>query len=226
MKRLFLVLGMAVVILPWLSGAKAQADAIHWTASGSLLGPNLGNNGVATIFPENGVDAKLSLIPGHATSGTNSGSAVAMEVAVGGANPDRLTAPTFGGPSGNYSLSLALHDDVSGASGSLTFRGNLNGLIEGDNSLSLTNRFFGSTTETLTLGGNLYTVMIGPFVPPDGLPGGGGTIDASIAVKPTTTVNSAPEPSSLVLACLGLPSLGLARRFRRRKDADSDASKA
>jgi hypothetical protein len=89
-----------------------------------------------------------------------------MEVAVGGANPDRLTAPTFGGPSGNYSLSLALHDDVSGASGSLTFRGNLNGLIEGDNSLSLTNRFFGSTTETLTLGGNLYTVMIGPFVPP------------------------------------------------------------
>jgi hypothetical protein len=45
-------------------------------------------------------------------------------------------------------------------------------------------------------------------------------------VKPTTTVNSAPEPSSLVLACLGLPSLGLARRFRRRKDADSDASKA
>ncbi|HEY7154824.1 MAG TPA: PEP-CTERM sorting domain-containing protein [Gemmataceae bacterium] len=90
--------------------------------------------------------------------------------------------------------------------------------------MNLTNTFLGSTTQTLTLGGNLYTVTIGPFVEPTS--DEKGSISASITVQPTTAINSAPEPSSLMLACLGLPSLGLARRFRRRKVMDGNASNA
>jgi hypothetical protein len=215
MKRLFLVVGTAAMILPWLAGARAQADAIHWAASGSPLGS-------ASIYPQNsvgGIDGGINLLPGSTTSGTNSGSVVALEVGYW-VNPDALRAPTFGGPSANYSLNLTLRDGASGASGSLTFRGNLSGVIAPDP--FFTNTFLGPTTQTLTLGGNLYNVTIGPFVNPSSSQDG--SISASIAVQPA--INSAPEPSSLVLACLGLPSLGLARWFRRRKGVNSSAGQA
>ncbi|HEY7424648.1 MAG TPA: hypothetical protein VH682_10500 [Gemmataceae bacterium] len=214
MKRLILALGTAVVILPWLAAAKAQADAIHWTASGSPLGPT-------QIFPQNGVDAAISLFPGNTTTGTNTGSVVALEVFYS-INPDALNTPTFGGPSANYSLSLALHDDASGASGSLTFRGNFSGSGGTVSEASLTNTFLGPTTQTLMLGGNLYTVTIGPYVNPS--LSQEGSLSASISTQPAT--NSTPEPSSLVLACLGLPSLGLARWFRRRNGVNSSAGQA
>ncbi|HEY7424400.1 MAG TPA: hypothetical protein VH682_09250 [Gemmataceae bacterium] len=95
--------------------------------------------------------------------------------------------------------------------------------------MSLTNTFLGPTTQSLMLGGNLYTATIGPFDnPPSRGPDLGqlpATISASISVQPAA-VQSAPEPSSLVLACLGLPSLGLARWFLRRKIIDGAVSQA
>ncbi|HEY7424649.1 MAG TPA: PEP-CTERM sorting domain-containing protein [Gemmataceae bacterium] len=228
MKRLFLVLGTAIVVLPWLSGARAQADAIHWTASMSLPGGS-GGDGAVFILPQNEATAQIGLLPGNTTSGTNSGSVVLASVYA--SDQSNINA-TFGGPSADYSLRLTLHDSASGASGSLTFGGNLSGFInlpdEGAPA-PITNTFLGPTTQTLTLGGNLYTVTMGSFVPPDNPTGptGGegpwayGSISASIAVQPAA--NSTPEPSSLVLACLGLPSLGLARWFRRRKGVNSSA---
>ncbi|HEY7424919.1 MAG TPA: PEP-CTERM sorting domain-containing protein [Gemmataceae bacterium] len=84
-------------------------------------------------------------------------------------------------------------------------------------------------TQTLTLGGNLYTVRLdgffsesGHFIPPYN---GGGGIGANISAE---KLGVAPEPSSLLLACLGLPSLGLAGWFsrQRRKIVDSNAGKA
>lgn len=226
MKRLFLILSASVVTLPWVSGARAQADLIQWTASGSPLGPNFNSsNGTAGIYSQNFGVGAISLLPGPTKSGTNSESIVALKVGYS-INPDSSSAATFGGPSANYSLSITLHDDASGKLGSLTFRGNLSGEITNGN--YFTNTYLGPTTQTLKLGQDLYTVTMGPYVngtiiSPFGDNGTYGTISASIAVQPAA--NSTPEPSSLLLACLGLPSLGLAGWFRRRKVVDNDASK-
>jgi hypothetical protein len=128
----------------------------------------------------------------------------------------------FGGPSANYSLNLVLNDLASGASGSLTFRGNLSGSISLDQ-VNLTNTFLGPTTQTLTLGRNQYIVTVGPFVSPGpltrnsfyvGTPTYFSEPDGSISVNVHVVT---PEPSSLMLACLGLPSLSLARCFRRQR---------
>jgi hypothetical protein len=220
MKRLCLIVSTAVVILPWLAGARAQADVIHWTASGRGLGPNLlPEYGVAFISPQNGVGAAISLLPGKTTSGSNSGSVVAVKLVAGGI-PDRMDTAIFGGPSANYSLSLMLHDDDVSDSGSLTFRGNLSGWIDTDDSAHFTNTFLGPTTQSLILGTlpgrprRLYTVTIGPFVSPSLFDPG--SISAAIDVQPGPAVEPTPEPSSRILACLGLPSLGLAGWLRRR----------
>lgn len=227
MKRLLLILGMAVMVLPWLAGGRAEAEQIQWSESVTLLGPNVFVNGHAQIYSNNGYGGSggIGLNPGNTTNGTNSESVVAVNM--GEATLPGITS-TFGGPSANYSLSLTLHDLTSGASGSLTFGGNFNGDVWPGGYGNLKNTFIGPTTQTLNLGRNLYTVTIGPFVNPwfpegNGTSVDGGTISASISVQPS--VSSAPEPSSLVLACLGLPPLGLTRWLRRRKGVDHKASK-
>jgi hypothetical protein len=130
----------------------------------------------------------------------------------------------FGGPSGNYSLRITLHDSASGASGSLTFGGNLFGsIVQGDGIEFISDQWTNSTFQSLKLGGNLYTVNADGFSNGTGfstIPNGTGHIFASVYAE---KLGVAPEPSSLVLACLGLPSLGLARWFRRRKVVDSTA---
>jgi hypothetical protein len=115
----------------------------------------------------------------------------------------------------------------------LTIRGYFGGTFGGftglggssfDNFGTLTNTFVGPTTQSLKLGSNLYTVTLGPVVLPDPIVNSNlGSISATIAAQPA---NATPEPSSLVLACLGLPSLGLARWFRRRKIVDRNARNA
>ena len=226
MKRLFLVLGMVVMVLPWLAAARAQADMIEWTASGTPLGPNLNpSSGGTNIGSLNFGAGAIGMLPGPTTSETNSGSITAVEVGYS-INPDSSSAATFGGPSANYSLSITLHDDASGKFGSLIFRGNLSGEITNGN--YFTNTYLGPTTQTLKLGHDLYTVTMGPYVngtiiSPVADDGTYGTISATISAQPLT--NSTPEPCSLLLACLGLPSLGLTV-WRRRKVTAGDVSKA
>src|SRR5579884_3673851 len=228
MKHLFLVLGTAIVTLPSLSGAKVQADLIHWTASGAAY-PAGGGGEVLALpnfpFSPAGIAMSPGQFDGNPVSGTNSGSVIITNLAAGieGGNPG--AAYDFGGPGAQYWLSLHLRDQASGNSGTLTFRGYFGGslsLQDPSMAFSLTNTFTGPTTQTLQLGHNLYTVTLGPVVlpqyfnaPDDGPDLSMGSISATISAQPLT--NSTPEPSSLLLACLGLPSLGLAGWFRRRR---------
>jgi hypothetical protein len=236
MKRAFQALGMAFVILPSLTGARARADLIQWSASGTA-DPAGGGRDVLALpnFPFS--SAGIAMFPGqfdgNPVSGTNSGSVIITNLGtdINGSNPGAIYQ--FGGPSAQYRLSLLLRDQASGNSGTLTFRGYFGGqlsLQDPSMAFSLTNTFVGPTTQTLQLGHNLYTVTLGPVVlpryfnPPDDDPEwGSGSISASISVK--SSVNSTPEPSSLLLACLGLPSLGLTV-WRRRKVVAGDVSKA
>jgi hypothetical protein len=114
-----------------------------------------------------------------------------------------------------YTLTLFLQDQSSGKSGTVSFTGEFNGNLTAQSS-NITNTFVGPTTQTLTLGQNQYTVTIGPYA----APGPTGAVNfGSIAARAEVTVTPVitgifqlPEPSSSVLAFLGIWGLLLMRR--------------
>lgn len=124
------------------------------------------------------------------------------------ASPDHLS-PTV------YTLTMFILDDKSGKSGTLTFKGELYGDFSSLSSKTLKNKFLGDKKQTLLLGDHLYTVKIGPYLkpgPPDSSAPGGIGAKASVTV---TTIQQTPEPSALLLACIGLPLAAYQLRRRR-----------
>ena len=126
-----------------------------------------------------------------------------------------------------YSIRLTLTDTASQLSGLLTFNGILNGFAnEGDHVSSITSTFVGSTTQSLKVGENRYTVgMLSPdpllhWAPQPNNPVNKffGTIDAHVNVAPASGPRATPEPSCLVLAGIGLVTVaGAAWRNRHLK---------
>jgi hypothetical protein len=118
----------------------------------------------------------------------------------------------------NYSLTLQLFDLVSGESGTVTFTGVLNGRLTAE-SANIRNTFTGETTQTLVLGGNLYTATITSFTPP-GPPGAvnPGAIGANATVSVQSIIPEIPEPGTLTLVGLGAGLMGW-YRWRRREPA-------
>jgi hypothetical protein len=131
-------------------------------------------------------------------------------------NPDTFS-PT------KYTLTLTILDDNSGQSGTLQFTGELYGTASAL-SAHIRNTFTGDQTQQLPLGNNLYTVTIGPFDKP-GPPESDnpGAISASANVT-VTTIQKTPEPSTLLLACVGLPFAGYGLWRRRRRQPAAAAS--
>jgi hypothetical protein len=126
-------------------------------------------------------------------------------------NPDTFSGET-------YNVTLALTDVASGKSGSLTFVGKLFGTLTGTSTNITTN--FAAPTQTLTLGKDLYTVTVGPLVPPSQATTTViGDLMATVAVQGgvVTQTQQSPEPSSLVLAGLGLAAAFGRRRLGRVK---------
>jgi hypothetical protein len=212
-KGMFLIFVTAVMILPWLAATRAKAEMIPFTESMTLLGPNPSPDGSVHIYSQNlGPNAQIVLSPAAATSRI-APTWRPIDLVNVTAFDSSGTPGRFGGPSGNYSLIMTLRDKASGASGSLTFRCNFFGSVaQGRGTDDLLDKFLDPMTQTLTVGGNLYGVTIPGFFNPGYV--GGGSIDANIYAE---ALHSAPEPSSLMLAYLGLPSLGLAGWFRRRR---------
>jgi hypothetical protein len=223
MKRLFLVFGTALAILPWFAVAKVHADLIQWSVSDSISTPNQGQNYGNTVllsrnFDYNGLIALGSPTWQHPITGAFNESAVVATISTYFAAPLQDVLH-FGGSLANYALHLTLTDLASGDSGNLTIRGNLSGTVS-FNQVNLTNTILSPTTQTLALGQHQYTVTAGSFVPPGPPTWQQGPVeyisqqDGSISVK---VALATPEPSSLALACLGLEPLGLAGWFRRRR---------
>jgi hypothetical protein len=124
-----------------------------------------------------------------------------------------------------YSLILDLTDTASHQSGMVTFNGVFNGTLS-TTSANIKNSFLSPLTQHLDLGGHLYTVTIGPYAAP-GIPDAtqSGSISAHLSVQPDSSTggtpppptHGAPEPSTWVLATMGLAMLALVawRRFGR-----------
>jgi hypothetical protein len=136
------------------------------------------------------------------------------------------TAPAIGGDtfnsSGAWKIGLVLSDQASGTnSGTLWFTGKLGGNFSSSNS-NVTDTFTGTKTYTWTASnGNVYTVSLTGYTPP-GPPtaSNSGSISAHVTVQmPDGNGHpaGAPEPSSLVLSCLGLTFAGAASWRKRRR---------
>jgi PEP-CTERM motif len=136
-----------------------------------------------------------------------------------------------------YSLRLFLRDDENGKSGYLVFTGLLNGTLWNQGA-KITNQFTGQTTKSLILGLDVFTVKIGPDVPPGG-PGSRhpGEIEATITehfLEPPPVVlpmlgsapvfaaarisdpQDTPEPSTMLLMGVGSAFVGVMGWNRRR----------
>jgi hypothetical protein len=210
MKRSTLLFASAFAMLIALGGS-VRADLIAWTYSWnrdpvSIVADGNGTGGVSLTNEANPKDA------------TGNSDIVATNLRVfstaAASTPDTLVT------NGAYTLSLTLTDATSGASGTMTFTGKLSGTFSANNS-NITNVFNSPTVGSLVLGGNTYTVTIGPYSPP-GPPSASnaGSIAAFVAVTPGNGggvgVQDVPEPSTMLLAGLGLSFLGGAAWRKRR----------
>jgi hypothetical protein len=122
------------------------------------------------------------------------------------------------------SFSLVIKDELSNQTATLNFGGVFNGTISATSS----NVHFTPTaplTQTVKIGSNTYTVNIGAYAPP-GPPAASnaGSISSNVAINEIVHGGGggggggqAPEPSTLLLSCLGLSGMGLAgwRKWRQ-----------
>ena len=121
-------------------------------------------------------------------------------------------------------LSLDIKDMASGANHMFTFPVAFNGTANlATHASNVTVTFPGSTSQSFTLGGNVYTVTIGPVQPLTWTSLGArfpnafmGEVDAHVSVNsggPAAT----PEPSTLTLVGVGLFAVAASGWRRRRR---------
>ena len=221
MKRFLHLFASTAVLL--VAGASVRADAIPWTYSWQRDPISIAADGGGT----GGVSLTSEALPKNAAGNSD---IVATNLrafsSATAENPDTFKT------NGAYVLSLTLTDSTSGNSGTLTFAGKLSGTFSVGNA-NITNLFNSPTEQKVQLGNNMYDVTIGPYSPP-GPPSGSnaGSIAAHVDVNPVSStggggnnggtgsgsgggVSDVPEPSSILLSCLGLTFVGGAAGRKR-----------
>jgi len=221
-----------------IQGGHALANPIYFDYSSQL---SVGSNSVAqynygsvyfTPTSAGGAgQAWLNSSQGTDVAGSGSITVAQLQWNIG---PDPSNTGMTGTPSTfnsqSFGLALTLTDEASHAQGTLDFLGTFSGTVPDRGTLT-----FAQSIQTLHLGDNLYTVDLShPIVPSSQIfsfpynstltwelgPEYGGEIDlsAEVTVQPLN-VQSAPEPTSLALAGLGLATIlgGRLCRWRRRK---------
>ena len=210
----------AALGLVMLSGTAVRADFIPWTY-------NWTRNPIA-VGADAGGTGGIALTNEPVNHAVGASDIVATELrtfsSASASTPDTFTNAPF-------SLTLALTDDGSHQTTSLTFNGVFNGSFS-SGSANITASWTGSTTQTVTLGSDSYTVSMTGYSPP-GPPGSAnaGGIGAHVDVSASTGGGgggggggdpgppaTAPEPSTLALSGLGLSFLGLASWRKRRQN--------
>jgi hypothetical protein len=182
----------------WLLAPAAPAKAefipwkYNWSRSPSVIAADAPGTGSITL-----TDESLKSAAGDSDIVATNIKVVSTATAN---NPDVFTNKS-------YTLTMLLLDVESNQSATLAFTGLFNGTVTAFNA-KIRNTFTSDTTRELILGENRYTVTIGPFVPP-GPPtsDNAGAISAFAQVS-VTDIHKSPEPSTLVLAVVGLPFAG------------------
>ncbi len=198
---------LALGLLPLL-GTVARAEPI-WSYSWSSTVP--------AVTSDDGSLGKVILTPGF--GGPMSGPASS------GPGITAATLDASGPASGTavftnrgYGLTMHLTDINSNTSADLKFTGAFSGTLA--SAFNLTNSITKPPTQSVTLGGYTYNVSLGLYVPPE--PGKSGSVGANVTISgpgQVPPINQVPEPTSLVLAGLGLSALGLGYWRRNRQKA-------
>lgn len=118
-------------------------------------------------------------------------------------NPQAVNLP--------FAINLKITDHASGVSAYVSFSGALSGNIW-KNGSSLNPTFSSPLTQAVDIDHHLYTITFKSFTPPEGTGHATGSFTFDVKVQHN------PEPSTLVLAAIGVPFVGLRlrRRYRRR----------
>jgi len=212
MKRSSSLYAGALVALLF-AGAWARADFIEWSFNWSPVGGS-------TLLSDSSPDSKIQLSNEALGTAAGPSDTVATNIFVA-SNAPRGTPDVFS-TNGSFMLKLSLKDTASGMTADLFFKGKFDGSLSAK-SADLDASFVedpdnGIATEyDLVLGNARYTVTIGPYSPP-GPPDQNtlGSIAAHVEVE-ALDVQKAPEPSTMILGCMGLGSLGLAAWRKRRQ---------
>jgi len=198
--------GIALVLILG-ANISVRADLIwsySWTPSANQVNANAGGPGYLTLTNDS-------------NTATGSSNTVITNI-----QAYSTASPSNPAMFNNVPISFALQltDLTSKMSDKLTFSGYFSGSVTADSSnVQLT--FKSPTSETVTLGGNTYAVMVGTFTPP-GPPGAQsyGSLNAFVTVTPLNNggggISSVPEPAALTLACLSFPFAGLCGWRKRR----------
>jgi len=208
MNRISAPLYAAICAIALFAGTEAQAAIVwqfDWTPGTSTVISDSGNNQI-----------NFSNQPALSASGNSD--IIATSITIG--TPFVGTSDTF--THQNYSLKLKLTDTASGEFATLTFTGDLTGPVT-SSSADIDNVFdVAHSVAEVDLGDNHYKVTIGPYTPP-GPPGSfPGSIGAHVEVRPNggADPHDTPEPSTLLMSCLGLAGIGF-RSWRKRQQANS-----
>jgi hypothetical protein len=233
--RLF-PLRVLVLLALWLAVvSRVGAEPIQWSYQGQVVttGPSLDQNNqplgphvlVAGIFSDGtGRNARnQAQFADVAGSGSGSQAVTAFQMRVSTDFGDVF----FSKDIHTFNLNFAIRDAASGASGTVSFRGSLDGFMTGTRAnigwVDVQVGFTGATQKSLTLGGHLYQVSVSPFTflyEPDlasikSFPNISPYRNVPVSVQ-ISQVSQVPEPSTLALAAVGLAGLSL-RAWRRRR---------
>ena len=218
MKRIFSLFA-AGLALALTATTQSQADPFsftyNWTASPIAIGAGTGG---VTLTDETAVTTSNTETD---TAATN----ITVFSAAPTGTPDSIPTPSSGS---NYSLAVTLTDNGGAGTKTVTFTGLLLGNLTHDSS-NLTNAITGSTDDTgLHVGATSgtvvfdhekYTVSYNGFAAPGPeAQHNVGSISFHISAQAVISTSQSPEPSSMVLGCLGLSFVGgVVLRARRRK---------
>jgi hypothetical protein len=218
MKRSLLLFASTVGLLA-LTGAQASASPsstpeVKWTYNFTPT-----QSFVQADAPGTGTVSFTNEPNNHAT---NTSDVVLTNLRVSSTAPS--SSPDVLNNNGAWHINLKLTDNGSGDSTSMMFSGKLGGSFASSFS-KVTNHFTGQTTQTWTDAktGDVFTVSLSSYTPP-GPPTdtNAGSISAQVSVTPgggTISGGSQPEPSTLVLSCLGLSFAGFSTWRKRRAAA-------